>query len=289
MRVLIIGSGQMGSGIAQVCITAGFNTQLLDISEEIVQKAEKSIENRLLRLVEKNVFPLQDVHEILSRLSLSTDLSTALQHADIVIECVPEQLELKKEMIKKIQSIKSTVIIASNTSSLSLEELSIESINPSLIIGMHWFNPPPIMELIEIVYSKFTSNDVIDIIWKLSMDLGKIPIKVKDSPGFATSRLGVLLGLEAIRMIEQDIASPEAIDKAMTLGYRHPMGPLELTDYVGLDTRLKIAEYLQSSEISPAFEIPELLRIMVKSGKLGKKSGQGFYKWVDGKKVINNE
>ncbi len=281
----IVGAGIMGRGIAQVCATKGYKTHLYDVSSESLRMAESEIHLRLEREVEKGRITSDQLQEIKDRISALNDLTNVVSQADFVIEAVPENLELKRKIFVEIQEIDQSLPLATNTSSISITKLSEGLKEPQMVIGMHWFNPPPIMELIEIVVGKYTSKEVLDITKELAVALGKTPIVVNDFPGFATSRLGVALGLEAIRMVEQGVASPNDIDLAMKLGYRHPMGPLELTDYIGLDTRLQIAEYLNEENISPAFAIPNLLRDMVKEGKLGRKSGEGLFKWKDGKRA----
>lgn len=280
----IIGAGLMGRGIAQVSISSGYNTLLIDVDDSVLEDAKTEIHTRLDHEVEKERMTLDQIADAKALLDLSNDLQDGIGHVDLFIECVPENIALKQNILTDIHT-KKECIIASNTSSISIDKLASKTDRPDLIIGMHFFNPAPVMKLVEIIIGDKTSQQVINTITHLAKEFGKDPIHVQDFPGFASSRLGVALGLEAIRMVEQGVASVEDIDKAMTLGYRHPMGPLELTDYIGLDTRLKIAEYLQSTGISPSFEIPNLLREMVNEGKLGRKSGRGFYEWKEGKKL----
>ena len=200
--------------------------------------------------------------------------------ADLIIEAAPEKLELKKDILRQLEFASDhPFIFASNTSSLSITEIASSSKRPEAVIGMHFFNPVHIMRLVEIVVGEKTSPEVVDTVTAVGRKMRKEPIVVKDVPGFASSRLGVVLGLEAMRMFEQGVASAQDIDTAMELGYNHPMGPLKLTDLVGLDVRLNIAEYLHRELGSEAFRPPEVLRRMVSEGKLGKKTGQGFYDW----------
>ncbi|MGI9625221.1 MAG: 3-hydroxyacyl-CoA dehydrogenase family protein, partial [Longimicrobiales bacterium] len=199
---------------------------------------------------------------------------------DLVIEAIPEVMDLKTKLFNDISGfVSDDAILATNTSSLSVTELSEAVTGPSRFLGLHFFNPVHIMSLVEVVRGRDTSEETLDRSLAWVRRLAKEPIVVRDSPGFASSRLGIALGLEAIRMVEAEVASPEDIDKAMELGYRHPMGPLRLTDLVGLDVRLGIAEYLHRTLGSEAFRPPGLLERMVEEGKLGKKSGQGFYDW----------
>jgi 3-hydroxybutyryl-CoA dehydrogenase len=199
-----------------------------------------------------------------------------------VIEAVPEDMSLKVAVLEAVlPSAARGAIVASNTSSLSITELGTRLRAADRTVGLHFFNPPPIMELVEVVRGLSTSPDTLDRSLSFVRGLGKTPIVVRDVPGFATSRLGVILGAEAMRMLESGVASAEDIDKGMELGYRHPMGPLKLTDLVGLDVRLAILEHLQR-EVGDQFRPPTILRLMVRAGKLGKKTGEGFYRWVDG-------
>ncbi|MCC6574740.1 MAG: 3-hydroxyacyl-CoA dehydrogenase family protein, partial [Planctomycetes bacterium] len=212
--------------------------------------------------------------------SASTDLGNAVRVAGLVIEAIPEKLDLKQSLFKDLESkCGAEVIFASNTSSLSIKKVADATKRADRFVGMHFFNPVHIMKLLEIVVTDQTSAATLDAAKAVGAKLGKDCIVVKDFPGFATSRLGVCLGLEAIRMVEQGVASPADIDKALELGYNHPMGPLRLTDLVGLDVRLDIADYLARELKSDVFKAPQLMRDMVKAGKLGKKSGQGFHSW----------
>jgi 3-hydroxybutyryl-CoA dehydrogenase len=200
--------------------------------------------------------------------------------ADLVVEAIPENLGLKRDLFTRLDAMApKNAVLATNTSSLPVHAIASATGRPQRVVGMHFFNPVHLMPLLEVVRAEETAPEVVDLVVEVGRRLGKEPIVVRDSPGFASSRLGVVLGLEAIRMVEEGVASPEDIDKAMTLGYRHPMGPLRLTDLVGLDVRLAIAEHLQRELGSEGFRPPALMRRMVEEGKLGKKTGQGFYRW----------
>jgi 3-hydroxybutyryl-CoA dehydrogenase len=278
--VVVLGAGTMGAGIAQVAAQAGSRVLLQDIKQEFVDKGMQRIRDSLAVGVSKQKVTQEQADATLARLSGTTDRIAAAKHADLVIEAVPEILDLKNTIFRELAAnCRTDCVLATNTSSLSLQKVFSGVHVPERCVGMHWFNPPPIMKLLEIVRTSTTSQDTIDAVMAYAAQCGKEPILVKDSPGFASSRLGVCLGLEAIRMVEAGVASPEDIDKAMTLGYGHPMGPLKLTDLVGLDVRLAIADYLKTELDHPGFEAPALMRQMVKDGKLGKKSGQGFYRW----------
>jgi len=278
--VAVLGAGTMGAGIAQVAAQAGSRVILQDIKQEFVDKGMQRVRDSLATGVQKQKVTQEQADATLSRMTATTDRVAAAKEADLVIEAVPEILDLKNSLFRELAAnCRADCVLATNTSSLSLQKVFLGVHVPERCIGLHWFNPPPIMKLLEVVRTSATSQDTIDAAMAFAAQCGKEPILVKDSPGFASSRLGVCLGLEAIRMVEAGVASPEDIDKAMTLGYGHPMGPLKLTDLVGLDVRLAIADYLRKELDHPGFEAPQLMRQMVKDGKLGKKSGQGFYRW----------
>ena len=279
-KIAVIGAGTMGHGIAQVAAMAEYHVALYDIKQDFVDRGIAAIQANLAKGVEKGKVAPEVMDTALNRIKGTIDLSIAAHQAQLVIEAIPEKLELKAELFGKLEVLcDAGCIFASNTSSLSIEKIAAATKRPERVIGMHFFNPVHIMKLLEIVVAPSTSDATLAAVRELGGHLGKDCIVVKDFPGFATSRLGVCLGLEAIRMVEQGVASAEDIDKAMTLGYAHPMGPLKLTDLVGLDVRLNIADYLHKELNSEVFKAPGLMRQMVKEGKLGKKSGQGFYKW----------
>ena len=276
-RIAVIGAGTMGQGIAQVAATSGFPTTLFDIDGARVEGAVAGAKKFLAKSIEKGKAPAEAADALDANLGSATDLSEAVKGASVVVEAVPEDLALKVRVLgEAAETVDAACVLASNTSSLSISKLAAELPNPSRVIGMHFFNPVPIMKLIEVVKGDATDDAVVDSIVDLSRRLTKEPIVVRDLPGFATSRLGVVLGLEACRMLEDGVASVEDIDRAMELGYRHPMGPLKLTDLVGLDVRLAIAEHLHR-ELGEQFRPPELLRRKVADGELGKKVGRGFY------------
>jgi len=279
-RVAVIGAGTMGRGIAQVAAGSGFVVVLNDVSQEVIDKGLAAIGESLARAVEKGKMPAADRDAALSRLRPSADLESAVGDADLVIEAVPESLDLKQRIFRRLDAAASAgALLATNTSSLSVAAIAAATRSPGRVIGMHFFNPVAVMPLLEIVRSGATEDAAVRAAVDFGGRLGKEAIVVRDAPGFATSRLGLAIGLEAIRMLEQGVASAEDIDKAMTLGYRHPMGPLRLTDLVGLDVRLAIARYLHAELRSDTFRPPALLERMVADGKLGKKSGEGFYRW----------
>jgi len=278
--VAVVGAGTMGAGIAQVCAAAGSEVRLTDATQEFLDRGLSGITAFLDKGVARGKTSAEDREATLSRLRGELDLAAAVDGAELVIEAVPEDLALKVELFGRVAAAcPADAVLATNTSSLAVGRIFADLAAPERCLGMHFFNPPPLMPLLEIVKTDSTDGEVLAAAVAYARELGKEPIVVKDSPGFASSRLGVALGLEAIRMVEEDVAAPEDIDKAMELGYRHPMGPLKLTDLVGLDVRMAIADYLRGALDNPAFEVPALMREMVKDGRLGKKAGRGFYDW----------
>lgn len=278
--VAVIGSGTMGAGIAQVCAAAGCKVRMQDIQQAFVDKGRARIVDFLDKGIAKGKTTPAQKDALLANLVTTTDLAEAARDAKLVIEAIPEQLALKQELFGKLGKLcREDTVFATNTSSLALGDIFRGLAHPGRCLGMHFFNPPPLMPLLEIVALAGTSPATIARVQAFAKEIGKEPILVKDSPGFASSRLGVALGLEAIRMVEEGVASAEDIDKAMTLGYGHPMGPLRTSDLVGLDVRMAIAEYLHEKLGSPTFRVPQLMRDMVARGQLGKKSGKGFYTW----------
>jgi 3-hydroxybutyryl-CoA dehydrogenase len=279
----VIGAGTMGHGIAQVAAAAGYRVLLRDVDRDCLARGIQAIERNLAKGIQLGKLTDADCDSTLQHIRGTTHLEE-VANADLIIEAAPERLELKQELLHQVEKLSSrSFIFATNTSSLSITEIAKSSERPANVVGMHFFNPVHLMRLIEIVVGKATSDDTVEIVRDVSHKLRKEPIVVRDVPGFASSRLGVALGLEAMRMLEQGVASAKDIDTAMELGYNHPMGPLKLTDHVGLDIRLSIAEYLYRELGSETFRPPEVLRRMVKEGKLGKKTGQGFYVWTNDK------
>jgi 3-hydroxybutyryl-CoA dehydrogenase len=279
-RVAVIGAGTMGHGIAHVAATAGLRVALHDVSPELISRGIEKIRSNLEKGVAKGKVTGEQRDEALARIEAAPDLERSVKNADLVVEAAPESLDLKRSIFERIDAAAPAgAILATNTSSLSIERIAGATSRPARVIGMHFFNPVHLMALLEVVRSRQTADAVVEAAVGVGRRMGKEPIVVGDVPGFATSRLGIVLGLEAMRMLEDGVASAEDIDKAMTLGYRHPMGPLKLTDLVGLDVRLAIAEYLHVELGSEAFRPPEILKRMVSEGKLGKKSGEGFYQW----------
>jgi 3-hydroxybutyryl-CoA dehydrogenase len=279
-RIAVIGAGTMGHGIAYVAAAAGFEVRLTDADEATLRTGVRRIHEAFDKAIQRGKATPETREAALGHLSTAGSLAEAASGAELVIEAVPERLDLKQRIFGELEGIVGPhAVLGSNTSSLSIARIAERLANPERVVGLHFFNPVPVMKLLEIVRGDRTGDSVVDTARTLATSLGKTPIVVRDTPGFATSRLGVVLGLEAIRMLEQGVASAEDIDRAMELGYNHPMGPLRLTDVVGLDVRLAIAEHLHSTLGDDTYAPPALLRRMVSEGKLGKKSGQGFYSW----------
>jgi 3-hydroxybutyryl-CoA dehydrogenase len=279
----VIGAGTMGHGIAQVSAAAGYRVIIRDVDRDSLARGIEAIERNLTKGIQLGKLTEADCDSTLQHIRGTTHLEE-IANADLIIEAAPERLDIKQQLLQEVETLSQrTFIFATNTSSLSITEIAKSSERPGNVVGMHFFNPVHVMRLVEIVVGKATSDDTVERVLEVSRKLRKEPIVVRDVPGFASSRLGVALGLEAMRMLEQGVASAKDIDTAMELGYNHPMGPLRLTDHVGLDIRLNIAEYLYHELGTDTFRPPDLLRRMVKEGKLGKKSGEGFYNWSEEK------
>ena len=278
--IAVIGAGTMGHGIAQVAAASGFRVVLYDVDRDSLARGIRTIEKNLAKGIQLGKLTELDSERILQQIHVTLTLEHCAE-VDLVIEAAPENLNLKQEILRKLEvAPDQPFIFASNTSSLSITEIARASARPDKVIGMHFFNPVHIMKLVEVVVGKETGHEIVETVSEVGRRMRKEPIVVKDVPGFASSRLGVALGLEAMRMLEQGVASAKDIDTAMELGYNHPMGPLKLTDLVGLDVRLNIAEYLHRELGSETFRPPEVLRRLVSEGKLGKKTGSGFYDWT---------
>jgi len=279
--IAVLGAGTMGHGIAQVAAMSGYRVVLRDVDKEALTRGIQAIENNLAKGIARGKVSEAERDETMQRIRGAVNLSET-RDADLFIEAVPERIELKQQMLREVEEIAARpFVFATNTSSLSITEIARYAARPESVVGMHFFNPVHLMRLLEIVAGERTSAETIAAAREVGRRMRKEPITVKDVPGFASSRLGVALGLEAMRMLEQGVASAKDIDTAMELGYNHPMGPLRLTDHVGLDVRLNIAEYLYRALGSETFRPPDVLRRMVSEGKLGRKSGEGFYRWEE--------
>ena len=279
-RVAVIGAGTMGAGIAQVCAQAGWKTALFDAFPDGLERGMKRIDAFWDKGIARGKTTAEQKETWAANLRAESDMQTAVQDADLVIEAVPEIPELKASIFEQLDAMAPPhAILGTNTSSLSIASIANATKRGDKVIGMHFFNPVPIMELLELVRHEGTSEETIAMAQAAGEAMKKTTILVKDIPGFATSRLGVVLGNEAIRMLADGVASAEDIDKAMVLGYKHPMGPLKLTDLVGLDVRRDILLNLQRSFNDDRYAPHSLLEEMVSKGQLGKKSGQGFFEW----------
>lgn len=280
--VAVLGAGTMGQGIAQVAASNGHLTYLYDAAPGRAQASIASIAAQIEKLVAKGKISSDSSARALGCMRAASAVREACALASLVVEAAPENMTLKVELLREAAAhAPAHAILASNTSSLSVTELGARVGAPARTLGLHFFNPAPVMELVEVVRGLTTATAIVDRAVQFAADLGKTPIVVRDTPGFASSRLGVILAAEAIRMLETGVASARDIDRAMELGYRHPMGPLKLSDLVGLDVRLAVLEHL-SRELGEQFRPPPLLLMMVRAGKLGRKTGEGFYVWKDG-------
>lgn len=276
-QVVVIGGGTMGAGIATNLLMTSTTVWIVESDPGAAETVRARVKDSLERVARKDAS--LNVRYALGHLVVETEHPVEHETVELVVEAVPENLELKRDILRVVEEhYRGEVVFASNTSSLSITSMATALEYPERFIGMHFFNPVPVSELLEIVVGERTSGNTLEQARRWADALRKTPIVVHDAPGFASSRLGLALGLEAIRMVESGVASPHDIDTAMTLGYKHPMGPLRLTDLIGLDVRLAIAEHL-AAELGPRFQPPELMRAMVDEGNLGKKSGQGFYEW----------
>lgn len=278
----VLGGGRMGAGIAHAFLLAGSRVVVVERDAGSADAAAERIRSSIAASVERGATTMP-AEQLSASLSTATDAG-ALAAAALVVESVPEDFDLKRSALRRVEAVVApNAAIASNTSSMSIDALADELTRPARFLGLHFFNPVPASKLVEIVLGTSTDAGLATDAAGWVAALGKTPVTVRDAPGFASSRLGVALGLEAIRLLEDGVASAADIDAAMTLGYRHPVGPLETTDLVGLDVRLGIAEYLHA-QLGPRFEPPALLRRLVAEGRLGRKSGEGFYVWTDGEK-----
>lgn len=278
MNVLVIGAGTMGNGIVHIFAQAGHSVTMVDISENALQKGVSTIDGNLSRQVKKELISEDSKNQTLSNITVSTDLLTAVKNADLLVEAASENKSIKIQLFQEAQkSAPESCIFASNTSSISITELAAATNRPDKFIGMHFFNPVPIMKLCEIVRGFATSDDTYSTIYTLSKELGKVPVTVQDYPGFISNRILMPMINEAIYCLMEGVASAEDIDTVMKLGMAHPMGPLTLADFIGLDICLSIMEVLFSGYADSKYRPCPLLKKMVAAGHLGRKSGKGFF------------
>tara|TARA_B100001113_G_scaffold60814_1_gene46221 strand:+ start:939 stop:1787 length:849 start_codon:yes stop_codon:yes gene_type:complete len=278
-RVGVIGAGQMGGGIAQVCSSIGKAVILCDIKQEFVDSGMTTITNNLQRSVSKDRISQKDMDDIISNIGVTLDQGDLID-CDIIVEAIVEDVEIKKNLFSNLGNIcNEKTILASNTSSIPIATLAEASGRPGKVVGMHFMNPVPVMKLVEVIRAKATSDDTFDTTFNLAENLGKVPVLVNDFPGFVSNRILLPMLNEAIFCVMDGVAEPDAIDTVMKLGMSHPMGPLTLADFIGLDTCLAIMEVLHKDLSDDKYRPCPLLEEMVALGKLGKKSGEGFYKY----------
>ncbi|MFC9355084.1 3-hydroxyacyl-CoA dehydrogenase family protein [Rhodococcus sp. NPDC057014] len=275
-KIGVYGGGRMGAGIAHAFLLTGGEVTVIEADAAAAAAAGQRVGESLAKAAERGKLA-EPLEQVAKRLTATTD-PAALSACGLVVEAVPEIVELKMQVLARIEESAPEAVLATNTSSLSVDQLASKLVRPERFLGLHFFNPVPASELVEIVIGAKTASGLVSEAQKWVEALGKTAITVTDSPGFASSRLGVAIALEAMRMLEDGVASAEDIDTAMTLGYKHPMGPLRTTDVVGLDVRLAIAEHL-AREVGERFEPPTILREKIAAGHLGRKTGQGFYTW----------
>ena len=290
-NVTVLGSGTMGAGIAQTAIVAGFDTTLYDIEDGILDKAQAQIKKRIDRQVEKGRLDGLQAADALNRLATTSDLDDAVKVADYVIEAVPEKLELKQEIFKGCEkSTPEHCVFGTNTSTLMISSIAAALSDKGRLIGIHFFNPVPVMRLIEVVMGPDSSNTSYVATLEIAQKMGKETVKVAESPGFTTSRINALIGNESFRMLEAGVASASDIDKALKLGLNHPMGPFEMVDLVGLDARLNNLRALYEALGDEAYRPSPMLERLVAAGRLGKKSGHGVYRYDDsGQRIAGSD
>jgi len=280
-NIAVIGSGIMGAGIAQVCAVAGYRVAMRDIGDLYLQKGMEAIRSSLKKGVERGKLAQERAEAAMARIQTTLNLAEAVKDADIVIEAVPENLELKKQVFKELDEFSPRdAILATNTSSFSITEIASATKRPDRVVGMHFFNPVPIMNLVEVIRGALTSDQTVQVVNDLATRLGKTPISANEAPGFVVNRLLAPFLNEAMFCLMEGTAEAKDIDTAIKLGLNHPMGPLELADFVGLDTTLAILDYMHKETGDPKYRPCPLLRKMVRAGHLGRKSGRGFYDYT---------
>jgi 3-hydroxybutyryl-CoA dehydrogenase len=288
ITLTICGAGTMGAGIAHVGLSSGFQVHLFDPFADALDRGAKRVHATLDKSVARGKMEPADREACSARFQHSTSLEEMVSSADLVIEAIPESIALKTALFGEMAPLLGDhTIVATNTSALPVAVLAEATGRPDRFLGMHFFNPPYVLKLLEIVRATKTSDATLNRVLEIADVMDRVTIVVRDAPGFASSRLGLTLANEAMRMLEQEVASAHHIDTAMRTGYGHPMGPLELTDLVGLDVRLAITKHLFAEIGTDVFRPPAILEELVHEGNLGKKSGRGFYRWVDGKKLVD--
>lgn len=286
-KIAVIGAGTMGNGIAHVFAQSGFQVSLIDISEKALEKGIATITKNLDRMVAKEKITEQEKNDTLAKITSQTDMKIGLANADLVVEAATENVDLKLKIFRDMDSFApANTILATNTSSISITQIAAVTSRPDKVIGMHFMNPVPIMKLVEIIRGYSTSDEVTNSIMEMSKTLGKVPVEVNDYPGFVANRILMPMINEAIYTLYESVAGVEEIDTVMKLGMAHPMGPLQLADFIGLDVCLAILRVLHDGFGNPKYAPCPLLVNMVTAGKLGVKSGEGFYSWTHGTKDL---
>ena len=277
-KIAVLGAGQMGNGIAQVCAQAGYDVKMRDIDQKFIDHGMSTIKKNLERGLAKGKITQEEIDAVMGRITGVLDLSEAVKDADMVIEAIPEIVKLKLDTWKEVDaSAPEGAVLASNTSSISITQMAAVTKRPHLFVGMHFFNPVPVMGLVEIIKGQGTDDSTVDVIKEVSGKLGKKTVLVNEAPGFAVNRILVPTLMEAVFAIQENIATVEDMDLAIKLGLNWPMGPLTLLDFVGLDTALYISDYFVDEFKDSKYRAPALLRKMVRAGWTGRKSGKGFY------------
>jgi len=285
-QISVIGSGTMGNGIAHVFAQKGFQVSLIDVSEAALQRGLQTIGTNLDRQIKKEIITEADKNSILQRIKTHTTVADGVSAADLVVEAASENIDIKLRIFKELDEVTpGTAILASNTSSISITRIAAVTKRPDQVIGMHFMNPVPVMKLVEVIRGYATSDDVTASVIHLSRDLDKVPVEVNDYPGFVSNRILMPMINEAIQTLFEGVAGVEEIDTVMKLGMAHPMGPLQLADFIGLDVCLAILRVLQDGFGNPKYAPCPLLVNMVQAGHLGAKTGKGFYSWSEGKAV----
>ncbi len=286
-KIAVIGAGTMGNGIAHVFAQAGFETSLVDISQSALDKALATIKKNLDRLIKKQIISPEDKDATVNRITTFTSIKKGIENADLIVEAATENEEIKLKIFKELdEESKPEAILASNTSSISITKIASVTGKPDKVIGMHFMNPVPVMKLVEVIKGYKTSDEVLDTVMELSKKLGKVPVEVNDFPGFVANRILMPMINEAIITLNRGVAGVSEIDTVMKLGMAHPMGPLQLADFIGLDVCLAIMEVLYEGLGEAKYAPSPLLRTMVDAGNLGVKSGEGFYSWGHGTKEL---
>lgn len=286
-NISVIGAGTMGNGIAHVFAQNGYNVNLIDISETALEKAISTIGKNLDRMISKEKITEAEKSETLQRLNKITDLALGVKNADLVVEAATENFDIKSTIFKEMDKhAPANCILSTNTSSISITKIAAQTNRPENIIGMHFMNPVPVMKLVEVIKGYSTSSDTLEKIMTLSKNIGKVPVEVNDFPGFVANKILMPMLNEAIITLHEGVAGVEEIDTVMKLGMAHPMGPLQLADFIGLDVCLAILRVLQDGFGDPKYAPCPLLVNMVTAGKLGVKSGEGFYSWKHGTKEL---